>query len=350
MAFSYYSPISINSAQVPSTQTDFPVLVNLTDARFKTVGNSGHVQNSSGFDIRPYTDSTLVTAITGYELERYNASTGEVVMWVKVSSLTSSSTPFVLAYGDSGISTDGSSTSAWDSNFKGVWHLKDGTTLSTAESTASNKVLSFTNTPTATSGQIDGAGNFASASSQKASGALDISAFTAITFSSWVNATSFPNAYNTVGVANISTRFVELYVKSTGKIAIFIQNPAKSYDGTGSHTLSTSTWYLLHLTYDSTQGLIGYVNGASDGTASAGTALSIAGMTSVPADLANDSINAGRGWNGKLDEVRISNVARSANWIATEYNNQSAPGTFETLGTEVSTGLGGSTSNMFLVM
>src|SRR5712675_599468 len=123
MAFSFYSPLSINSAQVPSTQTDFPVLVSVTDARFKTVGNGGHVQNSSGFDIRPYTDSTLTTAITGYELERYNASTGEVVMWVKVSSLTSASTPFVLAYGDAGISTDGSSSSTWSNSFRSDFHL-----------------------------------------------------------------------------------------------------------------------------------------------------------------------------------------------------------------------------------
>ncbi len=31
----------------------------------------------------------------------------------------------------------------------------------------------------------------------------------------------------------------------------------------------------------------------------------------------------------------MASVARSADWITTEYNNQSAPGTFETLGTEV---------------
>jgi hypothetical protein len=35
-----------------------------------------------------------------------------------------------------------------------------------------------------------------------------------------------------------------------------------------------------------------------------------------------------------LDEVRVSNIARSANWIATEFANQSAPGTFYTLGAE----------------
>ncbi len=338
--------MTVAAAQVPSTQTNFTKLSFPTDNRFRTIGNGGHVSNSSGFDIRPFSDSGLTSPLT-YELVYYNASTGQFEMHVLIPSLSNGYVTY-FGYGDTGITTDGSSTSAWDSNFKGVWHLKDGTTLSGVESTASNKTLSFINTPTATTGQIDGAGSFASASSQRATASLDISAFTAITFSAWVNATSFPNAYNTVGISNGSSRFVELYVKSTGKLAIFIQNPAKSYDGTGSHTLSTATWYLLHLVYDSTNGLIGYVNGASDGTASAGTALSISGLTGV--DVATDPINAGRFWNGKLDELRVSNVARSANWITTEYNNQNAPGTFETLGTEVATGLGGSTGNMFLVM
>jgi hypothetical protein len=37
---------------------------------------------------------------------------------------------------------------------------------------------------------------------------------------------------------------------------------------------------------------------------------------------------------GSLDEVRVSNAVRSADWIATEYNNQSSPATFYTLGSE----------------
>jgi hypothetical protein len=38
--------------------------------------------------------------------------------------------------------------------------------------------------------------------------------------------------------------------------------------------------------------------------------------------------------NGSLDEFRVSNIARSADWIKTEYNNQSSPGTFHSLGGE----------------
>ncbi len=39
---------------------------------------------------------------------------------------------------------------------------------------------------------------------------------------------------------------------------------------------------------------------------------------------------------GAIDEVRVSNVARSSDWIATEYANQSAPSTFFTLSPEAS--------------
>ena len=35
-----------------------------------------------------------------------------------------------------------------------------------------------------------------------------------------------------------------------------------------------------------------------------------------------------------LDEVRLSTIERNANWVTTEYNNQSSPGTFITMGSE----------------
>jgi hypothetical protein len=36
-----------------------------------------------------------------------------------------------------------------------------------------------------------------------------------------------------------------------------------------------------------------------------------------------------------VDEARVSNIARSADWISAEYNNQSSPNTFYTLGAQV---------------
>lgn len=347
MAQAWYSPISINSAQVPSTQTDFPVLVSVTDARFKTIANSGHVANANGYDIRPYTDTTLGTAITGYELERYSATTGEVIMWVKVSSLSSSTTPIVLGYGDTSLTTDGSSTTTWSNSFLAVWHVKDGTTLSLLDSKTGSNDLTNVNTSTAAAGQIDGGVGLLSASSQALTTTTSLGI--ASTLSIWVKGTSFPNAYNTGIIHNNSNaQYCGILVKSTGKLAMLIGTGGtdRSYDGTGSHTLSTATWYYLTLTYSSAGGLIGYVNAASDGTHAGGANLDTVPSTGA---IGKDPVNAGRFWNGTLDEARIASVARSADWITTEYNNQSAPGTFETLGTEVALTVA-NTGNMFLVM
>ena len=43
-------------------------------------------------------------------------------------------------------------------------------------------------------------------------------------------------------------------------------------------------------------------------------------------------------FNGILDEARISNMARSADWIATEYNNQNSSSTFYNVGTAATSG------------
>ncbi len=339
-AFTYYSPIDFDHIAVPSDQTDFPILISLTDARFKTVANSGHVQNSSGFDIRPYTSSALSSAYT-YELERYNASTGEVIMWVKIPTLShTTNTVVYLAYGDSGISTDGSSSSTWSNSFVSVHHLKDGTTLSVVDSA---HALGTTNhSATATSGQIDGAASFVSASSQYAEITAISIGTTGFTFSALVNGTSFPNAYNTPIGVNCSGNGNEMYVKSNGKLAMYVQaGPTRSYDGTGSHTLSTSTWYHITMTYSASAGLVGYVNGASDGTATANGSVT----ASTSAMIGQDPITASRFWNGKLDEVRTASVARSSDWIAIESANQLTPGAVLTLDTEVS--IGTSTKGFF---
>jgi hypothetical protein len=193
--FGYYTPITINHPKVPSTQTDFPVLISVTDARFKDVAHGGPVQSIHGYDIHPKVAADLIANYT-YELERYNPATGEVIMWVKIPSLSSSSdTTIYMAYCNALITTDLSSKNTWSNNFLGVYHLKDGTTLDVSNS---GGVPNGTNSgATATTGKIDGGAGFVSASSQYINIGNDFNP-TAITISAWINATSLPNAYNNV--------------------------------------------------------------------------------------------------------------------------------------------------------
>jgi hypothetical protein len=321
--------LTIDHLQVASTQTNFPVLVNFTDSTFKTIANGGHVFTTNAFTFS--SDSGGASLLT-WEVERYNASTGEIVAWVKIASVSSvSDTVFYLRYGTT-ITTDQSDpTNVWTNNFFDVYHLKDGTTLNINTSVALGRNLTNNNTVTAATGQIDGAAGFASVSNQYLVSAA-FSGQTAITLSAWVKATSFPTAYNGVIVRNsLNTNYIGIWVKSNGKIAWLLNNAGVSQDGTGTHTLVATTWYYLVMTYDSSAGLVGYVDGASDATHAAN---GNANTVSVVTEVGEDHTNTPRYWNGVIDEVRGANVARSADWVTCEFNNQKTSSTFVALGAE----------------
>src|SRR5260221_4251453 len=120
-----------------------------------------------------------------------------------------------------------------------------------------------------------------------------------------------------------------MLIKSNGKIAVYLENSTPNYDGTGTHTLATGTWYYLTYTYDGSS-LIGYVNGEQDASVSGSMPTTLQPATQW---LGNSNFS-GRLLNGKMDEVRFASVPRSPGWIATEYNNQSSPSTFSSIGGE----------------
>lgn len=142
---------------------------------------------------------------------------------------------------------------------------------------------------------------------------------TAITVSAWVNGSAFTNAYNAiVSRAQSGTQFYQYFVKSTGKIAVYVNGSvaSSSYDGTGTYTLSTGTWYRVTFTYDSVAGLKGYVNGRLDGSAAANGALNlVTANTAIGADL----FTPPRWWTGSIDDVAIWNRALSPGQVLAEY-------------------------------
>lgn len=340
MAYSYARSLTVDHTQCGASDSlNFASLVKLSDVTLKTVANGGHVQNANGYDIAFYADFGLTTPLF-WEIDFYDGVNGILWAWVKIPTIShSTDTVFYVIYGDGTISTfQSTSTSVYDANFKGVLHFSNGTILSVLDSTIGANNGTAVNSPTATTGKIDGGMNLAGASQQHVTIGNTPNAPTAITYSLWVNFTSLPNAYQTVinKNGNIAGDYADLHIKSTGKLAPFVgafngTNNNVSYDGTGTYTLSTGIWYHLAITYDSVNGLKGYVNGALDGSvAAAGSLKANVGTTCIGTDL----INAGRDVNGLIDEVRISDIARSADWILTEYNNQNSPSTFITMGAE----------------
>jgi len=311
---------------VPSTQSNFTILVSVTDATLRIISNGGHVANSNGYDIGFYTDSSGSTKLK-WEIESYNPVTGQLIAWVKIPTLSSTSdTSFYLFYGDPSITSDQSDpVNTWDSNFKAVYHLGNGITLTASDSTGGNNGTLF-HSPTAVGGEIDGAAHFVSASTQTINLGTpsDFPITTAWSAEAWVNPVA-AGAMTVVGWGQNVNNGVRIGANGTGGTWVLNFWGGASTNG---GTVSAGSWQHVVGTFDGSS-LRLYKNGSL-----------VAGPKSAsPATSANPggwigSFSGIQSFNGDIDEVRISNTNRSADWIQTEYNNQNSPGTFITMGSE----------------
>ena len=162
MAQTHYTPFTVASGQVQNGPlSDFTMVIAVTDDRFRTIANGGHVANANGYDIRPYADAGLTTPLT-FELVpgTFNATTGTFEMWVLLSSIDDDGSSVVyLGYGDTALTTDGSSTSTWPTKYKGVWHMGGPSSLVLTDST-SNANNGTSSGVSAAAGKLGGAAYF----------------------------------------------------------------------------------------------------------------------------------------------------------------------------------------------
>lgn len=320
-SWAYRKKITFDNSAQAENLTNFPVLVKLSSSNFDF-----SKAQSSGQDVR-FTDSDGTTALS-YEIESYSNSSSAATIWVKVPQINaSSSTDYIYVYFGNSSATDGQAgTSVWDSNYKLVQHLKEtsGTTTSDSTSNGNNgtKVSATEPNPT-TLGQINGAQSF-DGSNDYISTSLQVSPaqYTSLTMEAWVkptaNATSFDSILNGDDGGydrgfGVSTATYEVQVGNTS----WIPGP----------THSTSRWDHVVVVYTPSQ-ISFYQNGTQYNYGSGGSFGSSTLGLLIGEDLACGSCY----YNGTVDEVRISNTARSAAWIAASY--KSGGDTFNTFASE----------------
>ena len=317
--------------------SNYPALISMTDANLKTIANGGYVQNSSGFDI-VFIDSTEATKLD-HEIEHYVATTGEIEMWVRIPTLSHTADTIIYMYFNNvSISTSQENkTGVWDSNYLGVWHLKEdpsGTAPQMKDSTSNAN--NGTTEGSMTSGESVSAQIYNGLSFNGTSQDISVANSSALnlnssfSFEMWIkfNATetqSFPSIVRKGSPGTVNGWLV--YENKSVPCFSFKRN---TIDKAMTSTGAPSSGALKHLciTYDGSSTLTGYFNGAQD---KQWTGVSWGGSSSDTGTMliANGDSFA----NIILDELRISSTNRSAGWITTNYNNQSAPGTFATVGT-----------------
>lgn len=328
--------VTIDHTKVSGTGSlsNFTVLVSLTDADLKTTANGGHVGKTDGTDIL-FTASDGTTKLS-HEIEKYDGTTGNLVAWVKVPTLsTSTDTVLILYYGNSSATDQQDKVNTWDSSYKLVQHLPNGTTLSAGDSTSNANNGTVTGA-TATTGKVAGGANFSGSTSSyvQVPNSASLQLNSQVTVSAWVYKTqaSFPSYAGFVvkGPANWNgLNYMLQTVSGTSLVQLTYAHAANNNDYLNSaSSLAQNAWtYVVGVvdTVNGTQKI--YLNGSQDASRTVSTEAITTTTDPLWLGKRYDS-----GFTGKLDEVHVSNTARSASWIATEYNNQSSPSTFLTLG------------------
>lgn len=332
----YRKSLTIEPASVSSATdlTGFPLLVRMTDPDLRTIENGGKA--ATGLDIAFFA-ADGVTPLA-HEIERYAPDTGELIAWVELPVLSATAgAKLFLTFGNATVTTPlDDRTRVWGAGYAGVWHLNDAKWIDSAGANHGTEVGPAAPVP---AGMIGAGATF---------GATDVYIDvgddpglrpSSITLSAWAQPQSVGSApdrhpymvhQDSWRAAGSDPRgyYLEIYRTQTDPRPTFYTGNAS----TSAHAFATTnvvngTWYYVVGTRDEVSGVTRiYVNGLQEGSAT---------MTGPLAYLSNTVRLGGVGtqsWNGLLDEVRISSVARSSGWIRTEYENQRSPQTFVKVG------------------
>jgi hypothetical protein len=330
--------------------TNFPVLLSGTFAEFATVANGGKVKNTVTCGIYSITcpadmiftsDAFCQMPLAGWEFEEYTLTTGQMIVWVIVPTLSHTVNTAVYAcVGNSAVTIfqGGATGAAYDANTKVVYHLQ-----AQGDSSSGGHNLTPINNPTQTAGQIYGAASFNGVNQTAEASAFSWTGTSPVTVSFW----------NYVAPANVQVSF-----------AFTVGNTAQGNNArfTASVPWSDSVLYWdygygsngnagrVSTSYASYLGAWTYVTLVSTGSGGTFQAIYLNGTLATSAATSLSSIVTGDLYlaaypnatfygipyeKGNIDEFRISNVVRSASWILAEYNNQLSPSTFAATGAYV---------------
>ena len=335
----YRQKITISGASVEATLANFPVLVEI-----KNISNPLFSKaRSNGWDIL-FTGSDGVTKLN-HEIEYYNGATGSLDAWVMVPTLVSTSDSFMyMYYGCSDAPSQENKNGTWDSNFTAVYHLNGtaalvGTTGEVVDSTSNNNggrgMPAGTKPSVEATGKINGAFYFPSG--DVAGGAyIDLGNKASLQATNEVVVEAWAKPADTTSYLGIAGK---ISINALAGYAIWRFNTGSVFRGCfGNGTLITvddtvssgTSWhYVVGVRRGGTDYL--YVDGVSVGTPNA-RAISDSGL---PANIGRKYADFDdKYFKGTIDEVRFSNVGRSASWIKTCYRSQGFPDSFIRLSDE----------------
>ena len=329
----YDRKFTITFPSISGTLENFPVLVRI--AKYDQASGTGIVgfdyadcRAEDGGDLR-FADAN--GDLLASEVDTWD-TTGTSLVWVKVPSL-SSGTKITCYYG-SAKPNHVSASDVWDDDYVAVWHLGESA-LPLRESSGVGPhftASSGTGINFATSGVVGGAVGMNSSNTKSsviADDDDDCEGFRSFTFEYWFRpAVSGSESVSWRGlIAKLETgsseRSYRVQSVSNGNIGLYISTNGTSYAIEGLNHLPTpvaGTWGHNAFTYDSSSYTITTWNNGGWYWDSKGFYKLNDPVYSGPGKIYLGAIPNGNFYPGVVDELRISKVARSADWIKATYD------------------------------
>ncbi len=319
--------IDVIDAQVSGgPHAAFPMVVSISAPWLRSTTNGGDVARDDAFDVSFTSDAAGLSRLA-HDLEVYVPTTGELVAWVRVPSLTAA-TVIYLHYGDPADMTDPQApASVWDAAYELVAHM-DGSGDATGKNTTAGTNLTSTTGKLGPAQTFDGSTSYATFGSAAVIDNLWVGGGTA---EAWV----FADSYGESGRGRVFDKEGWIFFTYDGvsfnDTLSFAYNDGQWFGADGS--LGLGAWHHIAVRYDS-GALANKPRFAVDGVAvtTVDLAQPSAGFDDdIYTTFAGDAAGSSRAYDGILDELRLSSVVRSDAWLLTQYRNQASPSTFYTV-------------------
>jgi hypothetical protein len=266
-------------------------------------------------------ESTLLK----FEVESYDNSGNDAWFHVKIPTLSASAQTLVyIQYGHASPSDGSDKENTWDSSYKAVYHWNTDKAEGAFDDSTSNNQDGTNHSSIDAAGKIDRAIDTDGSTTYVDIGTLPT--MTSWTLETWVNSDTLGDQKcflsNDLGGWNDDilwgiapeggfiglNRITIMHQDAVSTVRTYAGDTTDIVIGEDYHVVATSDGSTLRL----------YVNGIEvDSASKNGTALTFNGAPT----WIGATPNAFRGFNGRIDETTISNVARSADWVAARYRS-----------------------------
>lgn len=339
--FTRRKTITVAAARVSGNLSGFPVLVRwLADADM-----AAHARADGG-DIA-FVDHSGAEKWS-HEIEQYVTSNGRLAAWVRIPQLAAATdTTFWIYYGSAAAADQSAPQSVWDDDYNRVYHFAAGLRDSTGNTSAANEDSGDAIAQIGNGRRFDGHDDFI-----EVSGSLAKTA-SALTIGLWFRTDTTDSAHHLVWQGESSGN-------GSGSDQELHLNFGTIDDSVGGRVGGYLNFFLGDQEVNDTQDVLQIRVPFTDTSAYHYAVAVLSGLNTAPRawlfldgafvgsdsgtkartgrDQWNEQIRIGRPgsmeshFDGSLDEFRVSTVARSPEWVRTQFSNQSAPSAFITVG------------------